>query len=292
MRGTDTIVVKDLPGLSSNKRGEILVTIYGARIGHKVDLDPYRKATIIGRDLDADIVADDESVSRKHCQLVYTPDGWILEDLSSTNGTWVGGRQISRTQLRDGDLVKVGSTIFKYLSTANVEAAYHEEIYRMAIFDGLTQIHNRRYFEEFTEREISRALRHDRPLALLIFDVDHFKRINDNWGHLSGDHVLRKMARIVKERVRRDELFARYAGDEFVVVLPETTAAKALAVGESLRALIDETEFVFDGQALPVSISMGVGSLNTANSTPQALVASADEALYRAKDNGRNCVSD
>jgi diguanylate cyclase (GGDEF)-like protein len=292
MRGTDTVVVKDLPGLSSNKRGEILVTIYGARIGHKVDLDPYRKATIIGRDLDADIVADDESVSRKHCQLVYTPDGWILEDLSSTNGTWVGGRQISRTQLRDGDLVKVGSTIFKYLSTANVEAAYHEEIYRMAIFDGLTQIHNRRYFEEFTEREISRALRHDRPLALLIFDVDHFKRINDNWGHLSGDHVLRKMARIVKERVRRDELFARYAGDEFVVVLPETTAAKALAVGESLRALIDETEFVFDGQALPVSISMGVGSLNTANSTPQALVASADEALYRAKDNGRNCVSD
>lgn len=292
MRGTDTIVVKDLPGLNPTKRGEILVTIYGARIGHKVDLDPYRKATIIGRDLDADIVADDESVSRKHCQLVYTPGGWILEDLSSTNGTWVGGQQITRAQLRDGDLVKVGSTIFKYLSTANVEAAYHEEIYRMAIFDGLTQIHNRRYFEEFTEREISRALRHDRPLALLIFDVDHFKRINDNWGHLSGDHVLRKMARIVKERVRRDELFARYAGDEFVVVLPETMAAKALAVGESLRALIDETDFVFDGQALPVTISMGVGSLDKSNSTPQALVASADDALYRAKKRGRNCVSD
>lgn len=292
MRGTDTIVVKDIPGLASTKRGEILVTIYGARIGHKVDLDPYRKATVIGRDLDADIVADDESVSRKHCQLVYTPDGWILEDLASTNGTWVGGNQVTRTQLRDGDLVKVGSTIFKFLSTGNVEAAYHEEIYRMAIFDGLTQIHNRRYFEEFTEREISRALRHDRPLALLIFDVDRFKNINDSWGHLSGDHVLRKMARIVKERVRRDELFARYAGDEFVVVLPETTAAKALAMGESLRALIDETEFVFDGQDLPVTISMGVGSLDKSNSTPQALVASADEALYRAKGRGRNCVSD
>lgn len=292
MHSTDTIIVKDMPGIGPDTRGEILVTIYGARIGHKIDLDRYRKTTVIGRDLEADIVADDESVSRRHCQLVYTPDGWTLEDLASTNGTWVGGRQVSRTQLRDGDLIKIGSTIFKYLSTSNVEAAYHEEIYRMAIFDGLTQIHNRRYFEEFTDREISRALRHDRPLSLIIFDVDHFKRVNDNWGHLSGDHVLRKMARIVKERVRRDELFARYAGDEFVVVLPETSSVKALTLGESIRALVDDTKFVFDGQALPVTISMGISTLGKQNSTPKALVASADEALYRAKDQGRNCVSD
>lgn len=293
MRATDTIIVNtDLPSTNSSLRGEILVTIYGARIGHKIELDPIRPQTVIGRDLDADIVTDDDSVSRRHCRLVPGNAGWILEDLSSTNGTWVGGEQITHARLRDGDLIKVGSTIFKYLSAANVEAAYHEEIYRMAIFDGLTQIHNRRYFEEFTEREISRALRHERPLALLIFDVDKFKGINDNWGHLSGDYVLREMARIIKGRVRRDELFARYAGDEFVVVLPETSAAKALRVGESMRALIADTEFIFDGQSLPVTISMGVGALNHGNATPQALVASADQALYRAKDAGRNCISD
>lgn len=293
MRATDTIIVnKDVPSTNSALRGEILVTIYGTRIGHKIELDPFRPETVIGRDIDADIVADDDSVSRQHCRLVPVSGGWILEDLASTNGTWVGGQQVTKTRLHDGDLVKVGSTIFKYLSAANVEAAYHEEIYRMAIFDGLTQIHNRRYFEEFTDREISRALRHERPLALLIFDVDKFKDVNDNWGHLSGDYVLRHLARIIKERVRRDELFARYAGDEFVVVLPETTAAKALSVGESMRALIDRTEFIFDGQVLPVTISMGVGALSEENATPQALVASADQALYRAKDAGRNCVSD
>jgi two-component system cell cycle response regulator len=270
MRSTDTLIVKSVTGLREPARGEILVMIYGTGIGRKVDLDPYRMGgTIIGRDFEADIVADDESVSRRHCRLSHVNEGWLIEDLKSTNGTWVAGQQIHRTLLVDGDLIKVGSTIFKFLSNANVEAAYHEEIYRMAIFDGLTQIHNRRYFEEFTDREITRALRHGRPLSLLIFDVDFFKAINDGYGHLSGDHVLRTLATLTRARVRRDELFARYAGDEFVIVLPETPAERALEFAESLRSLVAATDFTFDSQRLPVTISLGVGTLSPGMESPK-----------------------
>ncbi len=292
MRGAQTRIMRGANfDAETGEAHEILVTIYGSRIGYKIDLDPTRPSTVIGRDLDADIPVDDESVSRRHCRLMYLDGAWFIEDLRSTNGTYVAGSPITRTPLRDGDLVKIGSTIFKFLSTSNVEAAYYEEIYRMAIFDGLTQIHNRRYFEEYTEREISRCRRHERALSLLLFDVDRFKGINDRFGHLSGDYVLRTMAGIIARRIRREELFARYAGDEFVIVLPETGLDDAQRFGEVVRRMVDEFDFRFDGRALPVSISVGVGTFSGDMSTPAHLVAAADQALYRAKEHGRNQVS-
>ncbi|MCB9528048.1 MAG: GGDEF domain-containing protein [Myxococcales bacterium] len=292
MRGAQTRIMRGANfDAESGEAHEILVTIYGSRIGYKIDLDPTRPSTVIGRDLDADIPVDDESVSRRHCRLMYLDGAWFIEDLRSTNGTYVAGSPITRTPLRDGDLIKIGSTIFKFLSTSNVEAAYYEEIYRMAIFDGLTQIHNRRYFEEFTDREISRCRRHERALSLLLFDVDKFKQINDRFGHLSGDYVLRTMAAQIARRIRREELFARYAGDEFVIVLPETNADDAQRFAEVVRRMVDEEDFRFDGRALPVSISIGVATFTTEMSTPAHLVAAADAALYRAKEQGRNRVA-
>lgn len=292
MRGAQTRIMRGANfDAESGEAHEILVTIYGSRIGYKIDLDPTRPSTVIGRDLDADIPVDDESVSRRHCRLMYLDGAWFIEDLRSTNGTYVAGAPITRTPLRDGDLIKIGSTIFKFLSTSNVEAAYYEEIYRMAIFDGLTQIHNRRYFEEYTDREISRCRRHERALSLLLFDVDKFKQINDRFGHLSGDYVLRTMAAQIARRIRREELFARYAGDEFVIVLPETTLDDAQRFAEVVRRMVDEYEFSFDGRALPVTISIGAGTFTPEMSTPAHLVAAADAALYRAKDQGRNRVS-
>lgn len=292
MRGTQTRVVKN-DSLLQRKVGarESLVIIYGPRLGYKHDLDRSQPQTTIGRDTAADVQLDDDSVSRIHCRLLPEDDDWVVEDLGSTNGTYVAGEPVTRRALRDGDLVKVGSTIFKFLSSQNLEAAYHEEIYRMAIFDGLTQLHNRRYFEEFTEREISRCRRHSRPLSLLMFDVDHFKHINDEYGHLSGDHVLRLLAATLSKRIRREELLARYAGDEFVVVVPETTMEEAVKLGEILRGLVEATAFEFEGQRLPVTISMGVAPLTPDIQTPAQLVAAADAALYRAKQKGRNAVS-
>jgi diguanylate cyclase (GGDEF)-like protein len=292
VRGTQTRIVRDPAFVRpTGLARESLVTIYGARLGSKYDLERERPQTTIGRDVTADIVIEDDSVSRVHCRVIPEGDDWVIEDLNSTNGTYVAGHAVGRATLRDGDQVKVGSTIFKFLAGHNVEAAYHEEIYRMAIFDGLTQLHNRRYFEEFAEREIARCRRHARPLALLMFDVDHFKRINDDFGHLSGDHVLRELAATLGKRIRREELFARYAGDEFVVVVPETTPEAAMTLGETLRGLVDATEFVFETEPLPVTISMGVAGVTPDVHTPAQLVAAADAALYRAKQKGRNTVS-
>lgn len=293
VRSADTRIVERPPIMAGQKDDarEILVMIHGAQIGHKFNLDRARGRVVMGREVDVGICVDDDSVSRRHCQIIWEDDAWYVEDLGSTNGTYVSGAAVTRVPVADGDLIKLGSTILKYLSTDNVEAAYHEEIYRMAIFDGLTQIHNRRYLLEFTEREIARCQRHQRALSLVIFDVDHFKNVNDQYGHLSGDYVLRTLARRVQRRVRREELFARYAGDEFVLVLPETPADAAFKFAEAVRSLVAETDFTFDGQPLPVTISAGVGSLSLGMSAPDELVAAADAALYRAKENGRNNVA-
>ena len=149
----------------------ILVVLRGEPVGHKIDLRPTGESFCVGRDDDVSLSIDDESVSRRHCHFSFTDDRWFIEDLQSTNGTYVGGHVVDRAPLRDGDLIKVGSTIFKFLSTQNIEAAYHEEIYRMAIYDGLTQVHNRRFLEEFLEREMSRCRRHKRALSVILFDV-------------------------------------------------------------------------------------------------------------------------
>jgi diguanylate cyclase (GGDEF)-like protein len=185
--------------------------------------------------------------------------------------------------------VKVGPTILKYLSGEDAEAKYHEEIYRMTIVDGLTQIHNKRYLFESLEREIIRSRRHDRPLSLLMFDIDFFKRINDHYGHLAGDYVLRELAETVQSRIRRDEVFARYGGEEFVIVLPETEMEGAASLAETLREKVKEHSFVFQGEKIPVTISIGCALVKD-NDTANELIQRADEKLYEAKRGGRNRV--
>src|SRR5690606_19379509 len=186
---------------------------------------------------------------------------WLAIDDKSTNGTYVNEHQVPEAELRTNDRIKVGPTIFKYLSGADAEAKYHEEIYKMTIVDGLTQIHNKRYLYEALERELIRARRHERPLSLAIFDIDFFKRINDQYGHLAGDHVLRELARLVQNRIRRDEVFARYGGEEFVIVLPETALDGAAALAENIRVLVAEHRFVFQGERIPTTISIGCALL-------------------------------
>src|SRR4029078_202515 len=144
---------------------------------------------------------------------------------------------VTKSVLRDADFVKIGAAIFKFLTGSGVEASYHEEIYKMTIVDALTGAHNKRYFMELLEREIARCARYRRPLSLLMFDIDHFKQINDKHGHLTGDCVLREMSRGLLGRVRREELLARYGGEEFAAVLPETDITGARTFGEQIRRL-------------------------------------------------------
>jgi diguanylate cyclase (GGDEF)-like protein len=220
------------------------------------------------------------------------PEGYQAFDLQSMNGTFVNDLRVTDRCLRDGDYLRVGSSIFRFLSGGNLEAEYHEEIYRLAISDALTDVHNHRYLMEFLEREVARSLRHQRPLALLLFDIDLFKSINDRFGHLGGDYTLRELAVLVKSSVRREELFARYGGEEFAIVLPETNLANAWTAGERLRSLIEMHSFCFDDQPFRITISLGgaVISGEEAELTPQDLVRRADTRLYQAKRDGRNRV--
>jgi two-component system cell cycle response regulator len=288
---TDTTTRVTLSGklvLPEHSGRECLVVLYGGNIGKKYDLS--LGVTTLGRDPLATIVLDADSVSRSHARIEVVVGETNVVDLQSTNGTFVNDVQIEKHALKSGDLLKVGDVIFKFLAGQNVEAAYHEEIYRMTIRDGLTSIANVRCLNEFLEREFARSRRHGRELAVILFDIDHFKHINDTLGHLTGDYVLREMARLVDARVRRDELLARYGGEEFCLVLPETSLEGALGYAEIIRKCIEDHRFVFDGAVIPVTISLGVATFSPDMSRPLDIIRAADEALYRAKRAGRNRV--
>jgi diguanylate cyclase (GGDEF)-like protein len=267
-----------------------LVLIYppGAELGKRYELRSVGDI-IIGRGADCDIQIDRDSVSRKHARVQRAGNGWQVIDLGSTNGSYVNDGQITQTSLRDGDLLKIGNAIFKFLVGGNVESSYHEEIYRMTIIDGLTQAYNKRYFVENLEKEIPRCARHQRPLSLVMFDIDHFKKINDEHGHLTGDYVLRELARRVRSRVRKEEVFARYGGEEFALTLPETSHEQAVKVGEDLRKLVASEPFDFEGDRIPVTISVGVGTVDEEVAT-EAFIKVADDNLYKAKRSGRDRV--
>jgi two-component system cell cycle response regulator len=273
-------------------RTDCLVTIYTKEptlLGKRFVLDV--SPTHVGRGTDNEIVLDADSVSRRHAHFEARGTKWIVTDDGSTNGTYCNDEQVLReTILRNGDRVKIGSTIFKFLSGADVESQYHEEIYRLTIVDGLTQIHNKRYLYEALERELIRGRRHGRNLAVLMFDIDHFKRVNDLHGHLAGDFVLKELARIVSSRIRRDEVFARYGGEEFCVILPETMLEGALELAERLRQQIAEHTFVFQQDKITTTISIGCAVLTEEDRNAGELLKRADEHLYEAKNSGRNRV--
>jgi diguanylate cyclase (GGDEF)-like protein len=278
-------------GSSSKSTTDCLVVIYTKEptlLGKRFVLE--NNPTRVGRGADNHVVLDGDSVSRRHARFEQRANSWFVVDDGSTNGTYCNDEQIAReTTLKNGDRVKVGPTIFKFLSGADVEAQYHEEIYRMTIIDGLTQIHNKRFLYEALDQEILRGRRHKRPLAVVLFDIDHFKRINDMHGHLAGDFVLKDVARIVQARIRRDEVFARYGGEEFAIILPETPLEGAGTLAETLREKVAEHRFSFQGEHISVTVSMGCAAIE-GEDTATALIARADEKLYDAKRSGRNRV--
>jgi len=283
-------VVTSISRISERPVGKeaCLVVIYGDDLGRKYNLNT--SSLIIGRSSKCDIQIDQESISRNHTKLVNNGKSILIRDLGSTNGTYVNDEPVEERTLGDGDLVKIGRTIFKFLSGGNIEHAYHEEIYRLTTVDGLTQISNKRYFMETMEREVARAHRYRRALSLVMFDLDHFKRINDSFGHLAGDYVLKQLASAVKQKIRREDTFARYGGEEFAIVLPEIDKENALTFAEKVRQLVELQDFLFEGTPIDVTISMGVACVEDAADDIEALVKRSDEHLYAAKAAGRNRV--
>jgi len=275
--------------LQQSKEGSaVLVQIYGDALGRRYVLTDDKMT--IGRDDSNDIVLQDENVSRFHAEVRVDGASVSLVDKGSTNGSRVNDQEITTQTLESGDLLHIGSFILKYLRSEDPESLYHEEIYRMTIIDGLTEVANRRRLEEFLDRELAGAQRHGRALSVAVIDADHFKNVNDKYGHIAGDFVLRKLANVIQGIIRRDELLARYGGEEFVVVMPSTSLDQGAMLGEKIRALVESTAFEFEDRRIPVTVSVGVATLREAIQTVDSFIHTADEALYRAKEEGRNRV--
>lgn len=285
-----TVITKSPHKGSNESREGCLVIIYGDDLGRRVPLGA--EPTVLGRSSKCDVQLDQESVSRNHARIAREPNGaYVIYDLGSTNGTYVNDELIDEIVLRDGDQIKIGRTIFKFIVSGNMEAQYHEEIYRLMTVDGLTELYNKRYFNEALDREASRSRRYQRTFSLVLFDIDHFKSINDTYGHLAGDAVLRQLGALVRTRVRRDDVPARTGGEEFAVILPEVGRSGARHLAEKLRVAIESATFRFEGTTIPVTISVGVAEWTPESSDPQELVKEADERLYEAKRGGRNRVA-
>jgi len=288
---TETWVTTPKRLAANVQRDACLVHIYptGPSMGARHPLT--EKVVLFGRGEECTIQVPDHSVSRKHARIEHSPDGYYVHDLQSTNGTFVNDRPVTDSLLRDGDYLRLGNCIFRFLAGGNVESEYHEEIYRLTIIDGLTQVHNQRYLVEFLDRELARSARHQRPLALILFDIDWFKAINDELGHLGGDFTLRELANCVKATVRREDLFARYGGEEFALVLVESTLEGAVDVADRIRQSVEQHAFQFEDKPFSLTISLGVAfTPGDATLTAAGLLRLADDKLYQAKRAGRNRV--
>lgn len=265
----------------------IIYTVNSRELGKRFSLaaGPVK----LGRGSDNTIILDNDSVSRRHARVEERNGTYALVDMNSTNGTYVNDDLVHDHILRRGDQIKIGDTILKYLSGSDLESQYHETIYRMTIVDGLTGVHNKRYLFEQLERELSRANRHRRPLTLVLLDIDHFKQVNDTYGHLAGDQVLKEVAQLAKSRLRPDDVIARYGGEEFAVLLPETHLGGGVRIAEELRAMIDQEVFAFEDDEIDVTVSCGVSELER-DWRAHEFLRDADRRLYRAKGAGRNRV--
>ncbi|HEY1375719.1 MAG TPA: GGDEF domain-containing protein [Gemmataceae bacterium] len=290
-KATETWITAPRRPASPTTRDACLVHIYptGPTMGARYALT--NQAVVVGRGDDCTIQIHDHSVSRRHARIEHAADGFRVHDLQSTNGSFVNDRPVVEALLHDGDYLRVGNCIFRFLAGGNVESEYHEEIYRLTIIDGLTQIHNQRYLIEFLDRELARSARHQRPLALILFDIDWFKTINDELGHLGGDFTLRELAGCVKKTVRREDLFARYGGEEFALVLVETSQEGAAEVAERIRQSVEKHPFRFEEKPFSLTISLGVAfTPGDATLTAAGLLRQADDKMYQAKRAGRKRV--
>jgi len=274
-----------------SKLSASLIVISGACIGRMFQVD--REVMVIGRDTDTDIHIDDGQISRRHAEIRKLADGTIvLQDLGSTNGTYFLGTRIASRVLEDGDLLALGSgTILKFRYQDNVEEEYQRHMFQSASRDSLTGCYNRLSFEERLVTEFSYASRNNTFLSLIMFDIDHFKRVNDTFGHAAGDEVLRTLARLVQDGIRNEDIFARYGGEEFVLILRGISRDCAFITAERIRRRIDHHSFTFRDREIPVAVSLGVATLaDGVPVSPEELVMKADERLYKAKEDGRNCT--
>jgi two-component system, cell cycle response regulator len=288
-KGALTSVGRSNPGAGDTRDAtDCLVVVYTREptiFGKRFSLQ--HSPTRVGRSADNEIVLGSDSVSRKHAHFERRGESWMVLDHGSTNGTYCNDAPVDRElALQNGDRVKIGPTVFKFLSGPDIEERYNEEIYRMTIVDGLTETYNKRYLYEALEREIFRSRQRRRDLAIIMLDIDPFERINDVYGHLAGDFVLREIARLLQPELHSDDVLARYGSEQFVIVLPERGIEAAVDLGQILRQKVAEHVFVFQGENIEVTVSAAAASWEETDRDSRSLLKRADQALNVGRREG------
>ncbi|MCO4792146.1 MAG: GGDEF domain-containing protein [Bacteriovoracaceae bacterium] len=297
MSDDSTIVLTDIKAAlasaekEAEKKPAALLVVGGELNGTLFDLEV--EVVTAGRSADTTIPLEFGGISRHHLTLTNKEeDNWYIEDAGSKNGTYVNNNKIEQpTQLKKGDVIKIGTVSLKYLPKGDPDRLAYDKLNWEANTDGHTGCYNKTYFNNRIDLEVKKSKVTGEPLSLIIFDLDHFKNLNDNFGHDAGDYVLKEMAGLIRKNGVRDlDVFARYGGEEFVILLPKTNLKQAYDIAERLRKLLEEHHFMYDEKRLPVTASIGVADYRQGVTSGTELFKRADQAVYKAKQGGRNQV--
>jgi diguanylate cyclase (GGDEF)-like protein len=250
---------------------------------------------VVGRGTGVDLRIDDTSLSRQHCRIRLTNGSYFVEDLGSRNGTMVNGLRIQAPQLlEDGALVQLAaSTIIMFSQQEDLEVQAEQRLYASAVLDPLTGLHNRRHLDARLKSEFAFASRHQTPLSVLLIDIDHFKKINDTYGHPGGDAALKALSERLAKTVRTEDIVARYGGEEFAVIARGIESVGAMLLAERIRDTASKIRLAHEDKTISFTISVGAATLTRERifDSVAAVLKAADDALYKAKAQGRNrCV--
>ena len=270
-----------------------LVVMTGSNVGEVFTLGT--QTLVIGREDTVDIQLMDADISRYHAEISWDPDDELyrLKDLESSNGTRINDGQVKgEREIRRGDKIQLGHySVLRVSFGDEIETAYARQMYQAVLRDGLTGAYNRRYFDDRLATEVSFSHRHGNALSLIIFDIDHFKKINDTYGHPTGDAILKLISEMVRSIIRSEDVFARYGGEEFAIISRGSAEDGAAILAERLRSQLARREYLIEEHVVAVAASYGVAEYSSdALSSASALVEGADRALYEAKHLGRNRV--
>lgn len=276
-----------------------LVFLTGELIAVPIPLE--REEVILGRAIEADVRVNDTQVSRQHARILAMPSEsrvsmeYVLNDLDSRNGTFLNGRRIRRETLENGDKITVGETILRFDLLDEIDREYQRQIHRLISHDDLTGLLSSRSFFSELRREAGRATAEERPFCVLMMDGDGFKRVNDNYGHLTGSKTIEEIGFSIMTNLRSGDAAARFGGDEFAAFLLDADLPQGIVAAERIRSSIETYPFSVVRQGSKethhITVSIGVASFPEDSSDPIELVEMADSALYRAKREGRNRVA-
>lgn len=283
---TTRVVVPASP--RAHREPACVVIVNGAQFGVEARVDD--NPLVIGRADDCGLVIANTSVSRHHCRVYREDAGYVVEDLGSTNGSFVNGERVQHFGLRDGDRLRVGNCELKFFGEGSAEASYHRELLNHAVFDALTGFYNRRQSREMLEHAFDRGRSEPDRLRLMILDLDHFKQVNDRHGHLAGDRVLTGFTSLVRTLLPADIVAGRLGGEEFIVFGAQLGAKDFRALAERIRARVEQADLPVDHGSLRVTVSIGIAAQSVEMRTAADLLRAADGGLYQAKLGGRNRV--